>query len=343
MSDVKRTEISTLGEFCLIEKLTKEFKLKNKSSIKGIGDDAAVLDYTGFKTVVSTDLLAEGIHFDLAYFPLRHLGFKSVIVNLSDIYAMNAIPKQITVSMALSNRFSVEALEEIYFGIKTACDAYGVDLVGGDTTSSQSGLVLSITALGLGEDDKLTYRSGAQPGDIICVTGDLGASYLGLQLLEREKQLLQSDPTMKTDLENQKYIVGRFLKPEARKDIIEMFHKAELKPTAMMDISDGLASELFHIAKQSRVGILIEEGKVPIHPDSQQMALKFNVDPINAALNGGEDYELLFTIDPKDLEVVKYMPDISIIGEVKPLTEGVKMLSTGGNLYNLKAQGWKHF
>ena len=343
MSDVKRTEISTLGEFCLIEKLTKEFKLKNKSSIKGIGDDAAVLDYTGFKTVVSTDLLAEGIHFDLAYFPLRHLGFKSVIVNLSDIYAMNAIPKQITVSMALSNRFSVEALEEIYFGIKTACDAYGVDLVGGDTTSSQSGLVLSITALGLGEDDKLTYRSGAEPGDIICVTGDLGASYLGLQLLEREKQLLQSDPTMKTDLENQKYIVGRFLKPEARKDIIEMFHKAELKPTAMMDISDGLASELFHIAKQSRVGILIEEGKVPIHPDSQQMALKFNVDPINAALNGGEDYELLFTIDPKDLEVVKYMPDISIIGEVKPLTEGVKMLSTGGNLYNLKAQGWKHF
>ena len=343
MSDVKRTEISTLGEFCLIEKLTKEFKLKNKSSIKGIGDDAAVLDYTGFKTVVSTDLLAEGIHFDLAYFPLRHLGFKSVIVNLSDIYAMNAIPKQITVSMALSNRFSVEALEEIYFGIKTACDAYGVDLVGGDTTSSQSSLVLSITVLGLGEEDKLTYRSGAQPGDIICVTGDLGASYLGLQLLEREKQLLQSDPTMKTDLENQKYIVGRFLKPEARKDIIEMFHKAELKPTAMMDISDGLASELFHIAKQSRVGILIEEGKVPIHPDSQQMALKFNVDPINAALNGGEDYELLFTIDPKDLEVVKYMPDISIIGEVKPLTEGVKMLSTGGNLYNLKAQGWKHF
>jgi len=343
MSDIKRTEISTLGEFCLIEKLTKEFKLKNKSSIRGIGDDAAILDYSGFKTVVSTDLMVEGIHFDLAYFPLRHLGFKSVIVNLSDIYAMNAIPKQITVSMALSNRFSVEALEEIYFGIKTACDAYGVDLVGGDTTSSQSGLVLSITVLGVGEEDRLTYRSGAQPGDIICVTGDLGASYLGLQLLEREKQLLQSDPTMKTDLENQKYIVGRFLKPEARKDIIEMFHKAELKPTAMMDISDGLASELFHIAKQSRVGILIEEDKVPMHPDTQQMALKFNVDPINAALNGGEDYELLFTIDPKDLEVVKYMPDVSIIGEVKPLTEGVKMLSTGGNLYNLKAQGWKHF
>ena len=343
MSKVKRTEISTLGEFCLIEKLTKEFRLKNRSSIKGVGDDAAVLDYSGFKTVVSTDLLVEGIHFDLAYFPLRHLGFKSVIVNLSDIYAMNAIPKQITVSIALSNRFSVEALEEIYFGIKTACDAYGVDLIGGDTTSSKSGLVISITALGLGEEEKLTYRSGAKPGDIICVTGDLGASYLGLQLLEREKQLLQSDPNIKTDLENQKYIVGRFLKPEARYDIIDLFHKSGLKPTAMMDISDGLASELFHIAKQSKVGILIEEEKVPMHPDSQQMALKFNVDPINAALNGGEDYELLFTIDPKDMEIVKYMPDISIIGEVKKLEAGIKMLSTGGNLFNLKAQGWKHF
>ncbi len=343
MSKVKRTEISTLGEFCLIEKLTKEFRLKNRSSIKGVGDDAAVLDYSGFKTVISTDLLVEGIHFDLAYFPLRHLGFKSVIVNLSDIYAMNAIPKQITVSIALSNRFSVEALEEIYFGIKTACDAYGIDLIGGDTTSSKSGLVISITALGVGKEEKLTYRSGAKPGDIICVTGDLGASYLGLQLLEREKQLLQSDPNIKTDLENQKYIVGRFLKPEARYDIIDLFHKSGLKPTAMMDISDGLASELFHIAKQSKVGILIEEEKVPMHPDSQQMALKFNVDPINAALNGGEDYELLFTIDPKDMEIVKYMPDISIIGEVKKLEEGIKMLSTGGNLFNLKAQGWKHF
>lgn len=343
MSEIKRTEISTLGEFCLIEKLTKEFKLRNKSTLKGIGDDAAILDYKGFKTVVSTDLLVEGIHFDLSYFPLRHLGFKSVIVNLSDIYAMNAIPKQITVSMALSNRFSVEALEEIYFGIKTACDAYGVDLIGGDTTSSKSGLILSITAIGMGEEDKLTYRNGAKPGDIICVTGDLGASYLGLQLLEREKQLLQSDPNMKTDLENQKYIVGRFLKPEARKDVIEMFHKADLKPTSMMDISDGLASEIFHISKESRVGALIEENNVPMHPDSQQMALKFNVDPINAALNGGEDYELLFTIDPKDLETVRYMPDISIIGEIKPLVEGIKMLSTGGNLFNLKAQGWKHF
>lgn len=343
MSEIKRTEISTLGEFCLIEKLTKEFKVKNKSTLKGIGDDAAILDYSGFKTVVSTDLLIEGIHFDFAYFPLRHLGFKSVIVNLSDIYAMNAIPKQITVSMALSNRFSVEALEEIYFGIKTACEAYGVDLIGGDTTSSQSGLVISITSIGLGEEDKLTYRSGAKSGDIICVTGDLGASYIGLQLLEREKQLLQSDPNMKTDLENQKYIVGRFLKPEARKDIIENFHATNIKPTSMMDISDGLASELFHISKKSKVGVLIEEDKIPMHPDMQQMALKFQVDPLTAALSGGEDYELLFTIDPTDLEKVKFMPDVSIIGEIKELKDGIKMLSSGGNIHKLKAQGWKHF
>ena len=340
---MKRTEISTLGEFCLIEKLTKQFKIINKSTLKGVGDDAAVLDYTGFKTVVSTDMLVEGIHFDLSYFPLRHLGFKSVIVNLSDIYAMNAVPKQITFSMALSNRFSVEALEEIYFGVKTACEAYGVDLVGGDTTSSRSGLILSVTALGIGEDEKLTYRSGANPGDIICVTGDLGAAYLGLQLLERERRLQMETPGIGIDLEDQKYLIGRFLKPEARKDIIELFAKTRLVPTAMIDISDGLASELFHIAKQSKAGILIEENKIPIHPDSRQMALKFHLDPLTAALSGGEDYELLFTVKPEDLELVKYMPDISIIGEVKELKDGVKLLSEGGKLHNLKAQGWKHF
>jgi len=343
MSEIKRTDISTLGEFCLIEKLTKEFELTNKSTIKGIGDDAAVLDYTGYKTIVSTDLLVEGIHFDLSYFPLRHLGFKSIIVNLSDIYAMNAIPKQVTVSIALSNRFSVEALEELYFGIKTACDAYGVDLIGGDTTSSKSGLILSITAIGMGDEEKLTYRNGAKVGDIICVTGDLGASYLGLQILEREKQLLQSNPNIKTDLENQKHIVGKFLKPEARYDIIDVFHKSNLKPTSMMDISDGLASEIFHICKQSRVGALIEEDKIPMHPDSQQMALKFQVDPLTAALNGGEDYELLFTIDPKYLDKVRFMADISIIGEIKPLIDGIHLLSNSGRKHKLKAQGWKHF
>ncbi|HHH52672.1 MAG TPA: thiamine-phosphate kinase [Bacteroidetes bacterium] len=343
MDKTKRTEISELGEFCLIEKLTKEFKTSNPSTIKGVGDDAAVLDYTGFEIVVSTDLLMEGIHFDLSYFPLRHLGFKSVIVNLSDIYAMNAFPKQITVSLALSNRFSVEALEEIYFGIKTACDAYGVDLIGGDTTSSHSGLAISVTAIGKGEKEKLAYRSGAKPGDIICVSGDLGGAYLGLQLLEREKRLLQSDPNIQVDLENQKYIVGRFLKPEARKDIVEAFHKANLVPTSMIDISDGLASELFHISKQSKVGIQIEEDKIPINMDSKQMALKFHVDPTTAALNGGEDYELLFTIDPKDIDLIKYIPDVTIIGEVKKLEEGINLLSTGKKLHKLKAQGWKHF
>lgn len=343
MDKTKRTEISELGEFCLIEKLTKEFKTSNPSTIKGVGDDAAVLDYTGFEIVVSTDLLMEGIHFDLSYFPLRHLGFKSVIVNLSDIYAMNAFPKQITVSLALSNRFSVEALEEIYFGIKTACDAYGVDLIGGDTTSSHSGLAISVTAIGKGEKEKLAYRSGAKPGDIICVSGDLGGAYLGLQLLEREKRLLQSDPNIQVDLENQKYIVGRFLKPEARKDIVEAFHKANLVPTSMIDISDGLASELFHISKQSKVGIQIEEDKIPINMDSKQMALKFHVDPTTAALNGGEDYELLFTIDPKDIDLIKYIPDVTIIGEVKKLEEGINLLSIGKKLHKLKAQGWKHF
>ena len=343
MADIKRTEISTLGEFCLIEKLTKDFEIKNTSTIKGVGDDAAILNYAGFQTVVSTDLLMEGIHFDLSYFPLRHLGFKSVIVNLSDIYAMNAIPKQITVSIGLSNRFSVEALEEIYFGIRTACEAYNVDLVGGDTTSSHSGLVISITAIGQGEKNKLTYRSGAKSGDIICVTGDLGAAYLGLQLLERERQLLQSDPNIKVDFEDQKYLIGRFLKPEARKDIIELFGKSNLIPTSMIDISDGLASELFHIAKQSKTGILIEEDKIPIHPDSQQMALKFQVDPITAALSGGEDYELLFTVDPKDMEIVRYLPDVNIIGEIKDIKEGINLLSSGGRLHKLKAQGWKHF
>ncbi len=343
MQEFKRTEINELGEFGLIDHLTQDFPIKNKSTLKAIGDDAAVLQYDNFKTVVSTDLLVEGIHFDLSYFPLRHLGFKSVIVNLSDIYAMNALPKQITVSLALSNRFSVEALEEIYFGIKTACEAYGVDLIGGDTTSSQSGLIISVTAIGIGEEDKITYRSGAKEGDLICITGDLGASYLGLQLLEREKQLLANDSGTKIDLEDQKYVVGRFLKPEARKDIVEILHKSNVKPTAMIDVSDGLASELFHISKNSSVGILIEENLVPMHTDSQQLALKFQVDPIIAALNGGEDYELLFTIAPKDKDKLLAVPDVKIIGEVKNKSYGVKMITPSKNIYDLKAQGWRHF
>jgi len=288
----KRTDVNELGEFGLIEHLTANFKLRNESSILGVGDDAAIIDNGKFQTVVSTDLLIEGIHFDLIYTPLKHLGYKSVIVNLSDLYAMNAIPKQITVSLGLSNRFSVEALEELYHGIQRACDVYGVDLVGGDTTSSNKGLIISITAIGQGETDKLVKRSGAKEGDVICVTGELGGSYIGLQLMEREKQLFLSkkDKHFKVDFEDQKYVVGKHLLPEARKDIIEFFRKENIVPSSMMDISDGLASELFHICKNSNVGAYIEEGQVPINIETQQMAIKFNMDPISAALSGGEDY-----------------------------------------------------
>ncbi len=338
-----RTDVNLLGEFGLIEHLTLRNRTRHKSTVRSIGDDAAVLDYTGFQTVVSTDLLVEGIHFDLAYSPLKHLGYKAVVVNVSDIYAMNAVPKQITVSIAISNRFSVEALEELYAGIYAACETYDVDLVGGDTTSSPRGLLISVTAIGQGETDKLVYRSGAKVGDLICVTGDLGAAYLGLQILEREKQLFLDNPNIQPDLENQPYLIGRQLKPEARRDMIEAFAKAQLIPTAMMDISDGLSSELFHICKQSGVGALLEESGVPIHPEAQVTALKFKLDPITCALSGGEDYELIFTIDPKDIDKVKYLPDIYIAGEIVPKEDGIRLHTKGGKLHPLTAQGWKHF
>lgn len=338
-----RTDVNTLGEFGLIEHLTANFPLQQPSSLKGVGDDAAVIDNGTFCTVVSTDMLVEGIHFDLAYTPLKHLGYKAVVVNLSDIYAMNAFPKQITVSLAISNRYSVEALDELYEGIRAACKSYGVDLVGGDTTSSPKGMVISITAIGQGEKDLLAYRNGAKPGDLICITGDLGAAYLGLQLLEREKQIWQENPGVQPNLEDQKYAVGRQLKPEARRDMIEVFRKTNLKPTAMIDISDGLASEIFHICKQSGVGALIEESGVPLHPETELLALKFKLDPITCALNGGEDYELLFTIDPKDVEKVKYLPEIYIAGEILEAKDGIKLNTKGGNLHELKAQGWTHF
>ncbi|MBK7936230.1 MAG: thiamine-phosphate kinase [Lewinellaceae bacterium] len=340
---MQHTDVNTLGEFGLIEHLTRDFPLRQPSTLKGVGDDAAVIDNGPFCTVVSTDMLVEGIHFDLAYVPLKHLGYKSVVVNLSDIYAMNAFPRQITVSIAMSNRFSVEALEELYAGIRAACDAYNVDLVGGDTCSSPKGLTISITAVGQCEKELLTYRNGARPGDLICITGDLGAAYLGLQLLEREKRIWQENPGVQPDLENQKYAVGRQLKPEARRDMIEAFRKNELKPTAMIDVSDGLASDLFHICKQSGTGALVEESGVPIHPDTQMLALKFKLDPITCALNGGEDYELLFTIDPNDAEKVKYLPDIYIAGEILDAKDGIKLNTKGGNLHELKAQGWVHF
>ncbi len=339
----KRTDVNDLGEFGLIDHLTKNFSNKNKSTFKGIGDDAAVIDNGKTYTVVSTDMLVEGIHFDLMYTPLKHLGYKSVIVNLSDIYAMNAIPKQITMSLAFSNRFSVEALEEFYEGVKSACDRYNVDLVGGDTTSSPKGIVISVTAIGEVEKDKITYRNTAKVGDLLCVTGDLGAAYLGLQILEREKQIYLSSPGVQPDLEEQSYLVGRQLKPEAQKDMIEGFKKVDLVPTSMIDISDGLASEIFHICKQSGVGAFVEESGVPIHPDAELMAIKFKMDPITCALSGGEDYELLFTIDPDEVDKVKYIAGIYIMGEITKASEGIKLHTKGGNIHPIKAQGWKHF
>jgi thiamine-monophosphate kinase len=339
----KFTDVNTLGEFGLIEKLTENIKTSHKSTVLGIGDDAAVLNYGSEHILVSTDLLVEGIHFDLMYCPLKHLGYKAVVVNLSDIYAMNAIPKQITVSIAISSKFSVEALEELYKGIKEACRIYNVDLVGGDTTSSPKGLTISVTAIGTAHKDKIVYRSGAKKGDIVCISGDLGAAYLGLQLLEREKQLYRSNPGIQPDLEDQKYILERQLKPEARKDMIGYFDKADLIPTSMIDISDGLASDLMHICKASGVGAYIEESKIPIIQEAQLLAIKFQLDPITTALNGGEDYELLFTIDEKDLEKIRLMPSVYIIGEITSLEDGIKLHTTGGNVHPLKAQGWKHF
>jgi thiamine-monophosphate kinase len=339
----KRTDVNELGEFGLIDHLTEKTEIKNKSTRKGVGDDAAVIDNGNLMTVVSTDALVEGIHFDLMYMPLKHLGYKSVVVNLSDIYAMNARPKQVLVSIAISNRFSVEALEELYDGIHTACKHYNVDLIGGDTTSSPKGLYISVTAIGQGEKEKLTYRNGAKVGDIICISGNLGAAYLGLQLLEREKQIYLSNPGVKPDLEGKDYLVGRQLRPEARWDMIDQFEKAGLVPTSMIDISDGLASEIFHICKQSGVGAFIEESGVPINQEAEITAIDFNMDPITCALSGGEDYELLFTVDPKDLEKVKYMPDIYIAGEITPAEDGVKLHTKGGNIHPIQAQGWKHF
>ena len=338
-----RTEIGSLGEFGLIDRLTKNNPTVQSSTFKSIGDDAAVIDNNGFLTVISTDLLIEGIHFDLMYAPLKHLGYKAVVVNLSDIYAMNAEPKQITVSLAISNRFSVEAIEELYEGIYAACKHYNVDLIGGDTTSSPRGLIISVTAIGQGEKDKLVYRNGAKVGDLVCITGDLGAAYLGLQILEREKQLYLDNPKIQPELRDNEYLIARQLKPEARRDMIEAFRKNKLIPTSMMDISDGLASELHHLCKQSGVGVFLEETGVPIHPETQEVAIKFKLDPITCALSGGEDYELLFTIDPSDIEKVKYLPDLYIAGEIVDKADGIKLHTRGGNIHPIIAQGWKHF
>ena len=336
----KRTEIADLGEFGLINHLTEEVEIYNASTLLGIGDDGAVIDSFGKQMVISTDMLVEGVHFDLMYMPLKHLGYKSVIVNLSDIYAMNAQPTQITVSIAISNRFSVEALDELYEGINIACKKYGVDLIGGDTTTSTSGLVISITAIGEVEDNKFVTRKGAQLHDLICVTGNLGAAYMGLLLLEREKKIYLETPGLQPDLENQAYIVERILKPEAKKEMITWFANHQITPTAMIDISDGLSSEILHICKQSEVGCLLYEEKLPIHEQTRLNAEKFNIAATTAALNGGEDYELLFTIHPKDFEKVSNCPLMTIIGHITSAEDGQNLITNGNNKVKLTAQGW---
>jgi thiamine-monophosphate kinase len=338
-----RTEVSSLGEFALIDHLTKNIEIQNASTIVGVGDDAAVIDHYGKQTVITNDLLVEGVHFDLMYTPLKHLGYKSVVVNVSDIYAMNAMPTQVILGLAFSNRFSVEALDEFYEGVYAACEAYGVDLVGGDTSSSQKGFIISCTAIGEVTPDKYVKRSGAQKGNLLCVSGNLGAAYLGLMLLEREKKIYLESPTVQPDLEDQKYIIGRILKPEARKDIFEFFAEVNIQPTAMMDISDGLSSEILHICKQSNVGCVLYEEKIPIDEDTRQAAFKFNLDPTACALSGGEDYELLFTISQDHYDAVSKNPDISVIGYMTDEEAGAHIFTKGGNKYPITAQGWNAF
>lgn len=338
-----RTEISSLGEFGLIEHLTKNFEINNSSTIVSVGDDAAVIDHFGKQTVVTTDLLLEGVHFDLMYTPLKHLGYKSVVVNLSDVYAMNATPTHITISIGISNRFSLEALNEFYEGVYLACEKYNVDLIGGDTSSSQKGFVISVTAVGEVAPNKFVKRSTAQKGDLICVSGDLGAAFLGLTLLEREKKIYLENPKIQPDLEQEDYIVGRILKPEARKEIIKFFEENNITPTSMMDVSDGLSSEILHICKQSNLGCRIYEEKIPIAEQSKNAAFKFGLDPTACALSGGEDYELLFTLKQEDYDKITLNEEISVIGYMAETGEGSKIITKSGNTFDITAQGWNAF
>jgi thiamine-monophosphate kinase len=338
-----RTEISSLGEFGLIDHLTKNFVLKN-NTLKGVGDDAAVIaTEAGKRTVVSTDLLVEGVHFDLSYFPMKHLGYKAVVVNLSDIYAMNAKPKQITVSVAMSSRFSLEAIEELYAGIQLACEKYQIDLVGGDTSASKQGLTISVTAIGEANEEELVYRSGAKANDLLVVTGDLGGAFCGYQFLEREKRVYLDNPQVQPDLSGHDYIIERQLKPEARKDIIDILKALDIKPTSMMDVSDGLASECFHLAKSSGTGITVYEEKIPIDPTTYNFARELEMDPTLCALSGGEDYELLFTMSQADFAKIEHHPDFSIIGYVTEASEGINLITKSGNKHPMKAQGWTAF
>jgi thiamine-monophosphate kinase len=339
----KLTQLKELGEFGLIERLTKDIKIKHASSLKGVGDDAAVLDYHNKQMVVTTDLLVEGIHFDLTYAPLKHLGYKAVVVNLSDVYAMNATPKQITVSLALSGKFSLEAVEALYQGIQKACEQYNVDIVGGDTTSSVTGLAISITAIGEVEKGKAVYRNGAKPGDMICVTGDLGAAYAGLQILNREKAVYAVNPNSQPDMSAYDYVLERQLKPEARKDVVEMLHKANLIPTAMIDISDGLSSEILHLCKQSKCGAKIMDADLPLDAQTIAVAEELNLEPSLVAMNGGEDYELLFTIHPDDLSKLAAVNGVSVIGTIVPPEDEVRLYGKNGGSTPIQAQGWNAY
>jgi len=341
-ADKKITTLAEIGEFALIDRLTKDVNIQNKSTIKGVGDDAAILDYKDKQLVITTDMLMEGIHFSLVYAPLKHLGYKAAVVNFSDVYAMNAHPKQLIVSLAISSKFSVEAVEEIYEGIKLACNKYQADLIGGDTTSSLTGLALSLTAIGETKKGQTAFRNTAKKNDLICVSGNLGAAYVGLQLLEREKKVF-AESNVQPDFSGYEYILERQLKPEARKDVVEALQKDGIKPTSMIDVSDGLSSELFHICTQSGVGCRIYSEKIPIHTQTAKMADEFNMDPLVCALNGGEDYELLFTVPVKQFEKIDKVEDVSIIGHITDKTEGLKLQTASDHLVDLKAQGWTSF
>jgi len=336
----KKTSLAELGEFGLIDHLTKNFKIKQESTLKGIGDDAAVLDFKSKKAIVSTDLLVEGIHFDLSYMPLKHLGYKAIMVNLSDIYAMNASATQVTVSIAVSNRFPLEAIEELYEGIYAAAKTYNVDVVGGDTTSSKTGLLISVTAIGEANEEDIVYRNGAKANDLLVVTGDLAAAYLGFQILEREKQVFQADPNNQPDLDQYSYLIERQLKPEARRDISKLLKDLEVKPTSMIDISDGLSSEIMHLCKQSEVGCNLYEDKIPLDQQVISACEEFNMDSTTIALSGGEDYELLFTVSQEDFPKIKANPNFTIIGHMADTSEGMNLITRGNQKIELKAQGW---
>jgi thiamine-monophosphate kinase len=336
----KQIRLSDIGEFGLIDRLTKKIELKNSSTLVGVGDDAAVLSFGDKQIVVTTDLLTEGIHFNLMYTPLKHLGYKAVVVNLSDVYAMNATPKQITVSIAISSKFSLEAVEELYAGIHLACQKYGVDLIGGDTTTSLTGLTISITAIGEADQDELVYRSGAKVNDLVCVTGDLGGAYMGLQLLERENEVFKVNPDQQPQLDGYSYILRRQLKPEARNDLKEILKTLNIRPTSMIDISDGLSSEILHICRASNVGCNIYEDKIPLDRETRNFAEELNINPLVAALNGGEDYELLFTVPLGAYDLIRKEFDITVIGHITGANEGANLVTTGGSVIPLQAQGW---